>query len=170
MAQGKDGYLYLVNRTNLGGIAGTVHTANVGALAVSSGEISNAGAWATVNGTTYVVIRPNGSQGGIGCGGTSGDLVGVKLDPAAPQKMSVAWCASSQGVGSPIITTTDGNANPLVWVAGTQLHAWDLTTGAVVLNGGTAVATANVRRFSSPIVVNGRIFVGGDNQLFALKP
>ena len=171
MAQGKDGYLYLVDRTNLGGIAKTVHTTGVGALHVLSGEISNAGAWATVGGTTYVVVRPNGGGSGVACpNGTSGDLVGVKLDPAAAQKMSVAWCANGQGEGSPIITTSDGANDALVWTAGAQasnaLHAWDLATGTVVFAGGaTADQIKNVRRFTSPIVVNGRVFVGGDNQL-----
>ena len=42
MAQGKDGYLYLIDRTNLGGIATLDQLANVGALQVQSGEISNA--------------------------------------------------------------------------------------------------------------------------------
>ena len=105
MAQGKDGYLYLVDRTNIGGIATMGQLANVGALQVQSGEISNGGAWATVGGTTYIVVRPNGADSGVNCpGGTSGDLVAVKLDATAQQKMSMVWCANSGGNGSPIIT------------------------------------------------------------------
>jgi hypothetical protein len=170
MAQGKDGKLYLLDRTNLGGVA----TTDVG-MTVQSGEISNAGAWANVGNTTYVVIRPNGTSGGVGCpGGTSGDLVAVKLDPAAPKKMSMAWCADSMGVGSPSITTSDGTSDALVWAFGAdpggsaQLHAWDLATGAVVFAGGAATDKAlNVRRFTTPIAVNGRILVAGDNKLYA---
>jgi hypothetical protein len=176
MAQGKDGYLYLADRTNLGGIAGKIHTANVGALYVLSGEISNAGAFATVSGTTYVVVRPNEGGSGVGCpNGTAGDLVAVKLDPAAAQKMSVAWCANALGEGSPIITTSDGANDALVWTVGAQssnqLHAWDLATGTLVFAGGAAAdQVKGVRRFTSPIVANGRIFVAGDNVLYALKP
>jgi hypothetical protein len=172
MAQGKDGNLYLLDRGNLGGVGAS----GVGVLSVLSGEISNAGAWATVGGTTYVVVRPNQGGSGVGCpNGTAGDLVAVKLDPAAPQKMTVAWCADGQGEGSPIITTSDGNADALVWTAGAeasqQLHAWDLATGALVFKGGTSAdRLSNVRRFTTPIAANGRIFVGGDGKLFAFRP
>ena len=175
MAQGKDGYLYLVQRADLGGVSAAAGTANVGALQVLSGEITNAGAWATVGGTTYVVVRPNQGGSGIGCAMGSGDLVAVKLDPSAPQKMSIAWCADGMGEGSPIITTSDGTNDGLVWTAGAessnQLHAWDLATGAVVFKGGTAADKfAHVRRFTTPIAANGRIFVGGDNKVYAFKP
>lgn len=176
MAQGKDGTLYLVDRSNLGGIATSSAPANVGALHVHSGEITNGGAFATVSGTTYVVVRPNGTQGAVGCpGGTSGDLVAVKLDPGAPAKMSVAWCASSGGVGSPSITTSDGTQDPLVWTFGAdpggtgQLSAWNLTTGASVLAAGGS-SVSGVRRFTTPVAVHGRIFVAGDGQLYAFKP
>jgi hypothetical protein len=172
MAQGKDGKLYLLDRSNLGGVG----TANVGTLPVLSGEITNSGAWATVGGTTYVVVRPNRGGSGIGCpGGTAGDLVAVKLDPTAAQKMTVAWCADAQGEGSPIITSSDGKNDALVWTAGAEasekLHAWDLATGTLVFAGGaTADQMKNVRRFTTPIAANGRIFVGGDGQLYAFKP
>ncbi len=171
MAQGKDGYLYLVDRSDLGGIAMQSGPANVGALQVQSGEITNGGAWANVGGTTYVVVRPNGNNGGVGCpNGTSGDLVAVKLDMSAAQKMSVVWCANSQGVGSPAISTSDGTKDPMVWVQAAEgsgmLYAWDLVSGTQVFNGGGASAQ-NVRRFSTPIAVHGRIFVAGDGQLYA---
>ena len=177
MAQGKDGYLYLVNRVNLGGVADGGQLANVGALKVQSGEISNAGAWATVAGTTSVGVRPNGQDAAVGCpAGMSGDLVAVKLDPAAPQKMSVVWCAASHGVGSPSITTSDGTSDPIVWVfaadqgANGKLYSWNLTTGAPVFTGGAAADTGpNVRRFTAPIAVHGRIIVAGDNQVYAYK-
>ena len=177
MAQGKDGYLYLIDRSNLGGIAAQTQLANVGALQVSSGEITNGGAWATVGGVTYVVVRPNGTQQAIGCpSGMSGDLVAVKLDPTAKEKMSVVWCASSGGVGSPSITTSDGNKDPIVWAFGADpgqsglLAAWNLTTGAQVTSGGAASNKAsNVRRFTTPIAAHGRMFVAGDGQLYAYK-
>jgi hypothetical protein len=169
MAQGKDGNLYLLDRANLGGIG----TAKVGTLQVLSGEITNAGAWATVGGATYVVVRPNGGGSGMGCpGGTSGDLVGVKLDPAAAQKMTVVWCVDAQGEGSPSITSSDGTHDPMVWTAGAEgssrLHSWDLVTGNAVFKGGTTTdAIPKVRRFTAPIAAHGRVFVGGDNRLYA---
>jgi hypothetical protein len=175
MAQGKDGWLYLMNRANLGGITAAANTANVGAIHVSSGEFINGGASATVGGTTYVVVRPNSNQAGVGCpNGTAGDLVAVKLDPAAAQKMSVAWCANSQGNGSPIITSSDGTHDGLVWVFGAEgtnlLHAWDLATGAAVFGGGgTANGVQGGHRFASLLVEHGRIVLATDGGLHAFK-
>jgi len=181
MAQGKDGWLYLMNRMDLGGIATADDTANVGARQVQSGGISNGSAFATIGGTTYVVLRPNGNSGGVGCpAGTSGDLVAVKLDPTAAGKMTVAWCADALGAGSPIITTSDGANDPLVWVAGgdrsndstdtSQLHAFDLLTGEMVMSGGDAGATlGQTHHFSTILAAHGRIIVAGDDKVYAFK-
>lgn len=182
MVQGKDGYLYLIDRTNLGGVATAPRTPNLGVLQVIDGQIINAPAFATIAGTTYVVLRPYGDIGAIGCpAGTSGDLVAVKLDPTAPESMSIAWCANALGAGSPIITTSDGTHDALVWVAGgdwfnddtdtSQLHAFDLLTGAMVMSGGDAGATlGTVNHFDSLAAVHGRIIVAGNNRVYAFKP
>jgi hypothetical protein len=112
----------------------------------------------------------------VGCpNATSGDLVALKLDPAAAHKMTVVWCAGNQGLGSPIITSSDGSTSALVWTAGAEgsnrLHAWDLATGAPVFTGGGAGDTvANLRHFTTLLEANGRIFVGADNKVFAFRP
>ncbi len=194
LAQGKDGNLYLLRRDDLGGIATPGRPANVGSinLFTDSGKIINAAASATADGTTYVVVRPNGfgtQSNSTACPGTPGDIVVVKLDPTAPQKMSVAWCGSSAGVGSPSITTSNGNDDALVWVFSANsgngpisasrpdatgqsglgtLFAWNLATGAPVLSGRTQ-PIQHVRSLTTPIAVHGRIFVGGDGQLHAFK-
>jgi hypothetical protein len=154
----------------MGGVGATT----VGTLGVSTGQISNAGASATVSGQTYILVRPNGSGNGSNCGTGMGDLVAVKLDATASNKMSVAWCADAQGQGSPIITTSDGTQDPLVWVAGAEgsnaLHAWDLLTGKLVFTGGgNSDQIQNVRKFTTPIAVHGRILVAGDGKVFAFK-
>jgi outer membrane protein assembly factor BamB len=169
MAMGKDGNLYLLDRSNLGGIAAPI----VGKSHVMNGEISNAGAFATIGGSTYVVVRPNSiGMAGAGCMTGSGDLVGVKLDMAAPNKMATLWCADPGGNSSPVITSSDGTKDPLVWIAGVdgdgQLHAFDLLTGAQVFAGGTV---SGMRHLSSTLLVaNGRIYAAGDGQVFAFKP
>jgi hypothetical protein len=180
MAEGKDGYLYLMDRMNLGGITSAPNTANVGALHVSTGEISNGSAFATVGGTTYVVSRPNGNAAADNCpaGGGAGALVAVKLDPTAPSKMTVVWCSDPLGSGSPIITSSNGTNDPLVWVAGgdspdetKQLHAFDLLTGKVVFAGGgkADAFTTTVHHFGTLAAVHGRIFATGDGTLYAFK-
>ncbi len=49
--------------------------------------------------------------------GQSGNLVMLKITASA---IATAWCASFNGSGAPIVTTTDGTSNPIVWVAGAQ--------------------------------------------------
>jgi hypothetical protein len=99
----------------------------------------------------------------------------IKLDPAAKSKVTSMWCASNQGKGSPIITTSDGQNNALVWTAGAEsterLHAWDLVTGAPVALGGDAASDvmAGLRHFTTVIAVHGRVFAGADKRLWAFK-
>jgi outer membrane protein assembly factor BamB len=170
VAAGKDGKLYLLDRNNLGGVG----AATLGTAVMSSGSFIQAGAWANLAGSTFVVVR--GGAAGVSCPmGTTGNLIAVRLDPAAPNRMSTVWCADSLGTGSPIITTSDGKNDGLVWSAGAEgsnaLHARDLQTGNLLFSGGGASdAIPNVRRNSSAIAANGRIVVAGDGHLYAFTP
>jgi hypothetical protein len=82
----------------------------------------------------------------------------------------VAWCADSGGRGSPIVTTTDGSAEAAVWVVGAEgdgrIRAYDGDTGAPVL--APVAVGATVRRFQSPIVSGGRVYVAVDEGVRAL--
>jgi hypothetical protein len=170
---GKDGFAYLIDRANMGG-----DVSPVGSAQVMNDEISNAAAWATIPSGTYIAMVGNNGGAGNNCKTGSGQLVVVKIDPAAPGKVSSAWCADNQGGGSPSISTSDGAHDPLVWTMGTdtgwggaasnQLHAWDLETGAPVAMGSDTLG--NTRHFTAPIVVHGRVIIGGDDRLYALKP
>ena len=76
------------------------------------------------------------------------------------------------GKGSPIVTTTDGRSEPVVWTAGSEgsnrLHAFNGETGEVLFaGGGQDEQMSLVRRFQTPIAVNGRIFVAADDRLYA---
>jgi hypothetical protein len=171
---GKDGVAYLIDRNNMGG-----EMSPVAAAQVMNDEISNAAAWATIPSGTYIAMVGNNGGGGSSCPqGTSGDLVVVKLDPAAANKVTTVWCTDPLGGGSPSITTSDGSSDAIVWTMGTdtgfngtvsnQLHAWDLETGTPVVMGSDMAA--NTRHFTAPIVANGRVMVAGDNRLYAFKP
>jgi hypothetical protein len=176
MAQGKDGNVYLMSRTNLGGVTMPQGAANVGQMHVSTGALSNGNAWASIGGTTYVVVRPGGTDPASACpNGTSGDMVALKLDPTVAEKMTVAWCASSGGAGSPIITSTDGTNDGLVWVVGAEgdsaLHAFHLADGTAAGTSAAAPLTNGemVHHFATVAAVHGRIFVTADDHLFAYK-
>ncbi len=150
---GKDGKIYLVDRARMGGVGG-----QLAATEVASGPIINAAAaYATLRGT-YVVFRGEGK----GCpAGQSGDLTAVLIVPGAPPSARVAWCARQRGRGSPMVTTTDGRSEAIVWSVGAEgddrLHGFDGDTGAVVYRQDGVLG--GVRRFQTPVLAGGRIFV-----------
>ena len=172
IALGKNGVAYVLDRTNLGGL-GTgdgMMGEGVQSRQVASGAIINAAAAYTAAAGTSVVFNTNGS--GVGCPGIPGTLVALSIGATAPPTITVAWCADNLGRGSPMVTTTDGRADPVVWSIGAessnQLHAFHGGTGAVLFAGGGAAEQMSfVRRFQTPIAVNGRIFVAADNALYA---
>jgi hypothetical protein len=70
------------------------------------------------------------------------------------------------------VTTIDGTSEPVVWTAGSEssnrLHAFDGETGKVLFaGGGPQEQMSLIRRFQTPIAVDGRIIVAADNELFA---
>ncbi|HEX4514358.1 MAG TPA: hypothetical protein VH054_12500 [Polyangiaceae bacterium] len=167
VALGKDGNAYLIDRTNLGGIGASAATDGIANLNVASGEIINTPASVTSGGATYVYLRPL-SGSGVKCATGSGDLVAVKITPASPPTLSVAWCATSGTQGSPIVTTTDGSSSPIVWVVGSKLLGFDGVTGKSVYAGTDTLS--NVRKFTSPIAAHGRIYIGADSKVYSFKP
>ncbi len=175
-AIGKAGVLHLLDRDDLGGI-GTGDGSNGEGLyskkLIDGPGVHGRGATYETAKGRYMVFRSNGT--GIGCpDGTSGDLVAVRVEAMSPPTFKVAWCAVSHGAGSPVVTTTDGRSEPIVWVPaastkGTdRLYGFDADTGAVVFGGGGAndVMTA-IWRWASPVVAKGRFYVAGTGKVHA---
>jgi hypothetical protein len=172
VALGKNGVAYLLDRNNLGGVGTGDGTTGEGlfSIQVADQDIINAAAAYTVPSGTYVVFHTFGH--GVGCPGDAGDLVALRIAATAPPTLSVAWCANNYGYGSPIVTTTDGTSQPIVWSVGAagdnRLHAFDGETGQILFaGGGPAEQMTFVRGYQTPIAVNGRIFVAGDDGLYA---
>jgi hypothetical protein len=172
VALGKNGVAYLLDRSNLGGTGtgnGITGEGLVSASVATNGIINAAAVYTTAQGV-HVVFNTNST--GVGCpAGQSGNLVALLIGAASPPTLGVAWCANNQGRGSPIVTTTDGQSEAVVWAVGStsnRLHGFDGDTGAVVFAGGGAGDVINgVQQLNSPIAVNGRIVVGANNALFA---
>jgi outer membrane protein assembly factor BamB len=168
IALGKDGKLYAVDRTNLGGIGGALLT-----MTVASNAIINAAATYHTPRGTYVVFKGNG----VNCpNGRSGNVTAVRLLPSEPISAEIAWCAQSGGLGSPMVTQTERDGgDTIVWVVGAEgdekLHGFDGDDGSEVFGGGTASETMSggVRRYVTPIAAKGRILVAGDNRVYAFK-
>lgn len=164
-AVAKDGNMYLLNPTNLGGMGGHVLTFKVssgGAMAVKTSPT----AYKTAKGTHYVFSVDSGAVCPGGAGGKS--IVSVLLKAGTDGKPTAAaeWCAPlGSTVTAPISTTTDGTANATVWyVNGGKLTAVDGDDGTMKLFESTDTC-AGVRQWTSPIATKGRVVVGGDGKL-----
>lgn len=164
VALGKDGKAYVLNRENLGGIGGSVL-----AKKVSSSPIRTAPATFSVGNEARIAFQGQG----VDCPqGSAGDLTAIAIVPGANPTLRVAWCATENGRGSPIVTTTDGSANPIVWAVGAEgdnrLHGFRGDTGAVVFSGGgPGDAMGQVRRFQTLIAAGDLLYVAGDGQVYA---
>jgi PQQ enzyme-like repeat protein len=156
---GKDGKIYLVDRSNLGGVGKQVASEKV-----AKNSIINAAAAYTTTRGTYVVFKGNG----INCPpGQVGDLTAVRIMPGAPPRVETAWCAQQNGQGSPMVTTTDGRNEAIVWSVGAEgdnrLHGFDGDTGQIVYaGGGSGDVIGLVRRYHTPILAGGRIYIAAD--------
>ena len=159
VALGKDGKMYLLDRARLGNLGGQVAVATV-----ASDEIINAAAAYSTSGGTYVAFKGTGASCPSGQGG---DLTAIRIGAASPPTVTTAWCASQNGLGSPIVTTTDGHAEAIVWSVGAEddgrLHAFDGVTGAEI----ASVTVGAVRRYQTPIAAGGRLYVLADGAVRA---
>ena len=163
LALGKDGNAYLMNRANLGGIGGEVAEAHVSSVPIRTSPASFVS-----GGDAFIVFQGEGA----GCpAGEAGDLVALKIAPgpqiSGPQ-ISVAWCADENGLGAPIVTTNGTGENPIVWAVGAEgdnrLRAFSGTDGTLLY---TSQPMGLVRRFQTPVVGGGRIYVAADSALYA---
>jgi len=167
---GKDKNFYLLNRDNLGGLGGELFKAQL-----ATGQFKGAPAAYTTKKGTYVAFYIYGGGTGVGCS-DGGNLVSIKITPGvgtAKPTAAVAWCApgTNTSLGSPIVTTTDGTSDAIVWDADTSLWAFDGDTGASVFGGGnTSMGGTAMQYFNTPIAIGGgRLAVLVNGQLFVFS-
>jgi hypothetical protein len=153
LALGKDGNAYLVNRNNLGGVAGPV--TSLGVDGTLRGQSS--ATYTTAQGT-YFVFRAGSSQ-----------IKAYKISATNPPAITFAWQGDQNGQGSPWVTMTDGSNNAIVWVVegDHRLHGYNGDTGAVIFAGGGAneLMTGD-RKWNSGMVARGSIYVANDNKVY----
>jgi hypothetical protein len=163
-AGGKDGNLYLLNRDNLGGIGGQLLTAQV-----SLSQIKGAPATYTSALGTYVAVHIENGSGSSCPTNQQGNMVVMQITQS-PLAATTAWCSSQTGLASPMVTTTDGKSNPIVWNASNALYGWDGDTGAVIVDGTNTGMSSSVRGWNTPIDANGKIALGVNGQLYVFTP
>jgi len=166
LALGKDGQAYLLDRNNLGGIGGSIVTETV-----TSQPIRTAAAVYTVGNEGFAALQAGGARcpGRTERGGDN-ELVVLKVTAGERPSVSTAWCGDVRGRGSPIVTTTDGHSEPIVWMVGAEgdnrLHAFKGDTGEPLF-AKAGLPMSGLRHFQTLIATKDRIFVGADGRVYA---
>jgi hypothetical protein len=160
IAFGKDGNAYLTDRPNLGGVGGAIQV-----MQASTGAIRTAPAVFETPSATMVAYTNSGNSR---CSSNNETMLNVAATGTSP--MSIAWCKSLNGAGSPIVTTTDGSSNSIVWVLGAEgdneLHGFNARTGAIVFSG-VNTSMNGLHHFQTIIATKNRFYVAGDNNVYA---
>jgi hypothetical protein len=159
LALGKDGNAYLASADNPGGIGNQLAT-----VPVSGAAIITATAVYETPSTTTVAFR-NGHD--KVCGGSAITMLRI-----TSLSVKQAWCAALNGGGAPILTTTDGLKDPILWAVGAGgdglLHGFDALTGAVVFNGGgSASAMSGTRNFATIMAADGKFYIAATGRIYA---
>jgi outer membrane protein assembly factor BamB len=165
LALGKDEKAYLIDRSNLGGFGGSLL-----AERVSTYPIRTAPAAYRTADAMFVALQGHGAP----CpNGQGGDLTVLRIAANPRPAIATAWCGAVSGAGSPIVTTTDGTANPIVWMLGAEgdnrLYGFRGDTGEKLF---ASPPLAGLRHFQTLIAADDRLFVGADGRLysFSLSP
>jgi hypothetical protein len=165
LAIGKNGKAYLLDRGHLGGIGGELAATQVS----THGAYAGAAVYPIAD-SIYVAFPTEG----IGCPQDESQrgLIVLSIHAGNPPKLATAWCAQMKGFGAPIVTTTDGHSNPIVWAVGAQgdgfLHAFKGDTGEVLYSG-PVQGLAGLHRLQTLIATQDRLYVGADGTIYAFE-
>jgi hypothetical protein len=165
LALGKDGRACLLNRNNLGGIGGSLVSETV-----SRRPIRTAPAAYPVGDTVFAAFQGEGAH----CPTPRRDnnLTVLQIRAGSPPSLATAWCGGFSGAGAPIVTTTDGRSNPIVWIVGAEgderLHGYRGDSGEPLFTGGgPGEAMSGLRHFQTLLAAGERLYVGADGRLYA---
>lgn len=160
LALGKDRKAYLLDRNNLGGIGGSLATETV-----STRIMIGAPATYTAADGALVAFQGPGAQ----CPDRGSGLTVLKIRATAPL-IGTAWCGSVRGAGSPIVTTTDGSAEPIVWMLGAEgddlLHGFRGDNGQPIYSG-PSEQMKGLRHMQTLIATPDRLYVAADDAVYS---
>ncbi len=194
ITESKDAHLYFLDASKLGAATGGGELVDLTLTNSNHSARTSPVSYNTASGIHVAITVDRGPY--IGCPAAStadgmlAALMGLTVTPGSPITVAQSWCTTIGGPAqgdmgtiknrsaSPLVTTTDGKANPIVWVAGsasqttanvpaTLLYGVDGETGMVLYKGGNCTG---IRQWTTPIAVKGHIVLGGDGKLCSWSP
>ena len=167
LALGKDARAYLLDRNDLGGIGGSLVAATVSTEPIRTAAPPirpPTGSLSRSRGPARIARHPDAAT----------VLTVLKIRGGSPPALATAWCGALNGRGSPIVTTTNGRANPIVWMLGAEgddrLHGYRGDTGEPLFDGGgPGDAMTGLHHFQDLLPAGGRLYVGADDRLYAFS-
>jgi hypothetical protein len=189
----KDAHLYVLNSAMLGSVGGGGEIVDLTLSTVNHSARVSPVSYTTASGIHIAITIDRGITGCAAApsgGAAMAALMGLSVTPGTPIKVTPGWCATVGGPtmadantiknrsASPLVTTTDGMNEPIVWVAGSasqttastsasMLYGIDGETGEILYSGGNC---PGIRQWTTPIAVKGHIVVGGDGHLCSWSP
>ncbi|MHB8419959.1 MAG: PQQ-binding-like beta-propeller repeat protein [Myxococcales bacterium] len=157
-AIGKTNNAYLVDRDNLGGLS-----TGLSEITRASNQVFGSMAAYTTATATYVVATASGN------GSCSGSTAAFAVSGDPPQ-LGGGWCSGHGGQGSPIVSSSDGTHDYLVWTTGGSLSALDGDTGATLATVAIPGGGGSYTHWVTPIVAGGALYLAGNNQLMKFNP
>ncbi len=167
LALGKDARAYLLDRSNLGGIGGSLLTETV-----ATGPIRTAASAYPAADGVFVAFAGAGAHCPAPRRGDA--LTVLEIRAGSPPALTTAWCGALSGRGSPVVTTTDGHSDPVVWMLGAEgdnrLHGFRGDTGEPLFaGGGPGDRMSGLHHFQDLLPAGGRLYVGADDRLYAFS-
>ena len=163
LAMGKNGDAYLIDRDRLGGIGGQLASAHVSPLRI----VASPAVWSAGDGV-FVALQDDGANCPPDKPAKGLLVLKIRADPAPA--IDTAWCANVLSFsGSPIVTTTDGRSNPIVFALGAagdnRLHAFRGDTGELLAS--PTDRMVGTTKFQTLIAADGRLYVTAAGKVYA---
>lgn len=160
LAIGKNGFAYLVDRASLGGMGGELTRRKV----TTNVAVAGPATWSTAGGALVALQGKGAACPGTGARG----LIALKIVASPTPAIDFAWCADVAGDGSPIVTTTDGKSDAIVWVLGAEgdnkLYAFSGQTGAPIIS---SAPMQGLHHFQTLIATADHLYVAADGTVYA---
>jgi PQQ-like domain len=163
LALGKNGDAYLLDRDNLGGIGGQLASAHVSPTRI----VAAPAVWSAADGV-FVALQDDGANCPPDQLGKGLLVLKIRADPAPA--IDTAWCgAVGSYSGSPIVTTTDGRSNPIVFALGAagdrRLYAYRGDTGELIA--APKDRMIGTTKFQTLIAADGRLYFTAGGKVYA---